>query len=404
MSSSSPLLSICIPTYNRAELLRSALLSLTPQVKELGGTVELIVSDNNSSDHTQEVAEWAQQYGPIRYYRNRINIGSIRNILVLTNELATGQFCWILGDDDMVIAGKLRYLVERLTSNSDLDYFFVNYFFKPIEERDRLIREQNSTYTPALNECMCKDPSERRFNKWEDLLGIENVNPPAMHTAIVSHVFRRSMWRTYSSSLRIEKGQSFSSLDMTFPHVKVLSQAMVGRPAYYLGSPLVLLGQGSQEWGGQWPTLMLSRVDDALALYENLGVDERHLCRCRKFLLQQNKPALLKVVEDPETFDLPRFFLTRFCWRNRRHLNELRGGLIKEVDGNSIRMSPYKLLWEKRHHPTNLARVIAFILLATNMLDFIQPLQIWASKNLPKPVYAALRTARSGVRQRLGRD
>ena len=59
-----PLLSICIPTYNRAELLRSALLSLVPQVKESGGEVELVVSDNCSTDDTRRVVEWARQFGP----------------------------------------------------------------------------------------------------------------------------------------------------------------------------------------------------------------------------------------------------------------------------------------------------------------------------------------------------
>ena len=70
------LLSIGIPTFNRAELLHSALFSLAPQIKEFQGEVELIVSDNNSQDNTEEVVKWAQQFGPIQYHQNDENIGA----------------------------------------------------------------------------------------------------------------------------------------------------------------------------------------------------------------------------------------------------------------------------------------------------------------------------------------
>lgn len=48
-----PLLSICIPTYNHAELLK-LLVSLVPQLL-LTGSVEIVVSDNCSTDHTAEI-------------------------------------------------------------------------------------------------------------------------------------------------------------------------------------------------------------------------------------------------------------------------------------------------------------------------------------------------------------
>lgn len=61
-----PLLSICIPTYDRAELLRSALLSLAPQVKEMADEVEVIISDNCSTDSSKGAVDWAQEYCSIR--------------------------------------------------------------------------------------------------------------------------------------------------------------------------------------------------------------------------------------------------------------------------------------------------------------------------------------------------
>src|SRR5919204_2898541 len=109
-----PILSICIPTYNRAHLLEVSLRYLAPQAAEFSSEVELIVSDNCSTDNTPGVVAQAQRYAPIRYHRNGENIGAARNVLVLTDELALGEFCWILGDDDFVREGGIRSVMEVL--------------------------------------------------------------------------------------------------------------------------------------------------------------------------------------------------------------------------------------------------------------------------------------------------
>ena len=61
-----PLLSICIPTYNRSKSLRICLLSILSQTKGYEEDVEVVVSDNCSDDDTMQVVEWAREYGPLR--------------------------------------------------------------------------------------------------------------------------------------------------------------------------------------------------------------------------------------------------------------------------------------------------------------------------------------------------
>ena len=51
-----PLISICIPTYNRAELLDYCLENLAA-LKDCGRPVEIVISDNGSTDRTPEVIE-----------------------------------------------------------------------------------------------------------------------------------------------------------------------------------------------------------------------------------------------------------------------------------------------------------------------------------------------------------
>ncbi|MCR5260867.1 MAG: glycosyltransferase [Candidatus Gastranaerophilales bacterium] len=72
-----PLLSICIPTYNRAEVLKNTLKTLTSQkFYQETKCVEIVVSDNCSSDDTQKIClKYAEEY-PDRffYHRNSENI------------------------------------------------------------------------------------------------------------------------------------------------------------------------------------------------------------------------------------------------------------------------------------------------------------------------------------------
>ena len=52
---SKPLVSFCIPTYNRARYLDSLLESLTQQLAEFPHTFEVLISDNGSDDDTAAV-------------------------------------------------------------------------------------------------------------------------------------------------------------------------------------------------------------------------------------------------------------------------------------------------------------------------------------------------------------
>ena len=56
MENKQPLLSICIPTYNRAEYLEGALKNIVTD-SAFDSRVEVIISDNASTDNTQEVGK-----------------------------------------------------------------------------------------------------------------------------------------------------------------------------------------------------------------------------------------------------------------------------------------------------------------------------------------------------------
>ncbi|EEF26878.1 conserved hypothetical protein, partial [Ricinus communis] len=78
------------------------------------GVLEVIVSDNCSTDTTPEVVASAQSQGlNIRYIRNKVDIGSDANIAQCFNE-AFGHYVQIMGDDDLYVKGTLSYLIDHL--------------------------------------------------------------------------------------------------------------------------------------------------------------------------------------------------------------------------------------------------------------------------------------------------
>ena len=105
-----PLLSICIPTYNRAAYLPTLLDGIFTQKNP---NVEVVVSDNASADNTSEIIK---KYPGVIYHRSGKNLGFDVNVLKAVS-LASGKYCWLVGDDDALKPGALEYLLQNIKSN-----------------------------------------------------------------------------------------------------------------------------------------------------------------------------------------------------------------------------------------------------------------------------------------------
>lgn len=115
---SAPLLSIWIPTFNRADYLKRLLESLYGQSIEFidSGVLEIIVSDNCSQDSTEQLCK--QSFEKLEYRKQIVNMGFDRNFSLGFSECA-GEFIWTIGDDDFIqpgaVADILRTLGDRRT-------------------------------------------------------------------------------------------------------------------------------------------------------------------------------------------------------------------------------------------------------------------------------------------------
>lgn len=99
-ASREPLVSIGMPTYNRAPYLKQAMDSLLAQTYK---NFVIFLSDNASTDGTQALCEaYAKSDKRVRYMRRAVNIGQEPNMnAVLQEIIAAADFYMMAADDDL---------------------------------------------------------------------------------------------------------------------------------------------------------------------------------------------------------------------------------------------------------------------------------------------------------------
>ena len=125
-----PLLTIAIPTYNRAKCLRELLLVVASQVQH-EPRIELMISDNASIDETPATVQDFIRCGlRVRYIRNPENMGADANFLQCF-EQAQGKYVWLFSDDDLIVPGGVAKI---LTYCEAADYDLISLSNYPLAD------------------------------------------------------------------------------------------------------------------------------------------------------------------------------------------------------------------------------------------------------------------------------
>lgn len=116
------LLTIGIYTYNRASYLKQNLLILFPQLLKYRDNVEVIISDNASTDDTVMVVnEAVVRYSfPVIFNVQKDNVGAEGNGLWVIKH-ATGKYLFLLGDDDILADNFMDTIMPYLSSPHNYD-------------------------------------------------------------------------------------------------------------------------------------------------------------------------------------------------------------------------------------------------------------------------------------------
>jgi len=123
-----PMISICIPTYNREKYLNTAISSVIDQVnKNYKDLLEMCISDNCSTDGTERlVKKWIKKSPiPIFYKKNKKNLGLDQNFLNVA-DMTHGEYCWFLSSDDAFESDAINVAIRKIKENPEIDLFVLN--------------------------------------------------------------------------------------------------------------------------------------------------------------------------------------------------------------------------------------------------------------------------------------
>lgn len=159
------LLSICIPTCNRGSILETVITNYINN-EEFDDYVELVISDNASTDNTEEIVNNIINKYPskkISYYKNEKNIG-LKNLFAVISK-ASGKYAKLSNDYIYMTNEGLKVLKDNIRNTSeDTGLFFYDHLRDKnngsiiVENVDEFIHLVNNKITWVTNfGCWTKD-------------------------------------------------------------------------------------------------------------------------------------------------------------------------------------------------------------------------------------------------------
>jgi glycosyltransferase involved in cell wall biosynthesis len=171
-----PAVSIGLPVYNGERYLAEALDALLAQTYT---DFELIISDNASTDRTEEICRaYAARDTRIRYIRQPVNIGVDPNHHFVFEEARGRYFKWA-SDDDLYAPDFVRRCVETLEAHPEAVL---------AHSADATIDEQGRLMEPLTYEVETEDP--RAPARLRSLLHVSGGNDDygVIHTDVIRRV------------------------------------------------------------------------------------------------------------------------------------------------------------------------------------------------------------------------
>lgn len=114
------LVTIAIPTWNRLPFLKENLETIIKEIALLpAGQVDVFISDNASDDGTGDyLQQLAKDHSFITYHRQSQNTGGNFNFYTVLKN-SQGEYVWLLGDDDAIVAGALPKILSDIKIYND---------------------------------------------------------------------------------------------------------------------------------------------------------------------------------------------------------------------------------------------------------------------------------------------
>lgn len=115
-----PKVSVCVVTYNQEQYITQCLQSIVEQ--EVDFNFEIIVSDDGSTDNTQNIIlNFAKKYPSIRPIFHDKNIGALKNF-IFAHRQAKGEYVAHIDGDDYILPNKLQSQSDYLDAHDEISF------------------------------------------------------------------------------------------------------------------------------------------------------------------------------------------------------------------------------------------------------------------------------------------
>lgn len=236
-----PVLSICISTFNRAKFIVETLDSIICQIPP---NVELIIVDGASQDNTFDVMhEYVLRHPEVNYYREIINSGIDADYDRAVG-YAKGQYCWLMTDDDLLKPGAVQKVLAKLDGVNEL--VIVNAEVKTVD----LLKVLQDKYINFNSDKVYRTgDAEKLF-----------IDMAMGLTFIGCVVIKRDVWNSR------DRKSYYGTL---FVHVGVIFQGSPIANGTFIQEPLITIRYGNAMWAPRgleiwiikWPKLIWSFKD-----------------------------------------------------------------------------------------------------------------------------------------------
>jgi len=244
---SNPLLSICINTKNRSSFLKETLDSI---IYQIDSGVEVVVFDGASTDDTRALMQkYISHYPFIKYFRSETHLG-IDDGFDAAVEHATGTYCWLLPDDDLISKGGLELVLNKVKLEFDLIIVNMDLF--------------TNNLSMNLNQRFFKLNEDKIYRADEFDLFLSKHGNGLSYIGCV--IIKRELW------FENDRKPFFGSY---FVHVGVILSSTLIRNILFLHAPLIQYRSGNASWSDKSFEIWYFKWPDLVWSFENISASTK---------------------------------------------------------------------------------------------------------------------------------
>ena len=271
MEVSDKILSICIPTYNGASSFLKEVLDAATSILYSENDVEVIVSDNCSTDSTSTLLKEYEGIRNFRSFRNKENVGFNGNFQLLSDKYAEGTYCWFVGDDDVINVEDIIHIL-RVLRKKDVDLLTLR--FSVSSSEPRLNKVNNSRVSPIY----CS------FGKAVDLCH-DDANTLCAYMGSV--IFDREKFKKYPKDFI---SNSFDTYFNVFPNAFILGSVFNKSRCAFLDIFAITVLVHSKAWGtdDNIYSIISTHFPNMYNYFISLGIERSDLVETYKSIVIRN--------------------------------------------------------------------------------------------------------------------